>query len=225
MEAALLLVEAGADLDAADGLGLMPLHAAAQQGDTDMFDLLLDQGQDVNVVVSRPTRGGTMLFNSGAGMSAATGGTPLHLAAGCRHFGATQLLLEAGADVQAADSQGCVPLHAAAEQGDTSVLQLLLDHGADVCAATVRGRTALHLLPNGATQQRCGCWWLVVQTWRQGTARVMHPCTWQPSGGTRMPICFWLSRTPTLRCLQPQAQAPLLCTWLQSGATQQQHSA
>ncbi|ORB90339.1 ankyrin repeat domain-containing protein [Mycobacterium persicum] len=52
-------------------------------------------------------------------------------------------LLDAGADVNAIDEQGCTPLHFAAKGESDEVVRLLLDAGADVNARSNRGETPL----------------------------------------------------------------------------------
>ena len=60
------------------------------------------------------------------------------------HTETVQLLLDKGANANAADSYGRTALHGAAWGGHTEMVQLLLDKGANAKAATSDGRTALH---------------------------------------------------------------------------------
>ena len=55
-----------------------------------------------------------------------------------------RLLIDEGADVQAADNKGRTPLHQTSGEGHLEVARLLLDEGADVQAADINGRTPLH---------------------------------------------------------------------------------
>ena len=55
-----------------------------------------------------------------------------------------ELLLAAGADVDAKDEDGWTALHYAATRGHTAVVELLLAAGADVNAQSNAGGTALH---------------------------------------------------------------------------------
>ena len=71
--------------------------------------------------------------------------TPLHEACGQGHTATVQLLLEAGADVNARHRRGHTPLHWACEQRHPDVARLLLDAGADVNARDEAGRTPLDL--------------------------------------------------------------------------------
>ena len=56
---------------------------------------------------------------------------------------AVRVLLEAGANVEAADIDGWRPLHAASKRGDVAAATLLLDAGADVNALSNGGDSPL----------------------------------------------------------------------------------
>ena len=77
---------------------------------------------------------------------AADGFFPLGLACFFRQPEAARVLIEAGADVQAAarNPMRVTALHAAAAARDTATARLLLDRGADVDARQQVGYTALH---------------------------------------------------------------------------------
>jgi ankyrin repeat protein len=105
-----LLLERGADINAAFSSGETVLHAAAMTGKAEALALLLQQpGAPVHVLNS-------------------DGQTPLQTAA---HESAAcvQLLLEAGADVRVVTPKGCTVWHAAASNKLPDVMQLLLEHG------------------------------------------------------------------------------------------------
>ena len=74
------------------------------------------------------------------------GSTPLHCAVWKGHQKVVELLLAAGADVNAHnenDHWGTAPLHAAAHANQAGIAQLLIDHGADVNAKDREGRTPM----------------------------------------------------------------------------------
>ena len=95
-------------------------------------------------------------MRAGAAYGSTTAATPLHLAiCGLNDsslegaepkLATTRALLDAGAPVNVADSDGRQALHLAAQEGCVDLARLLLDRGADVAAtATARGLTAIHL--------------------------------------------------------------------------------
>jgi ankyrin repeat protein len=74
------------------------------------------------------------------------GSTPLHCATWKGHENVVQVLLQAGAEVNAInqnDHWGTTPLHAAAHANQAKIAQLLLDKGADPKAKDMEGRTPM----------------------------------------------------------------------------------
>ena len=71
------------------------------------------------------------------------GWTPLIKAAVHGHVEVVRLLLEAGANKDAAGLSGDTPLILASHWGDDAIVRLLLAAGADHAAADIRGETAL----------------------------------------------------------------------------------
>ena len=113
-----LLIEEGADVNAAQGDGMTALHWVAERGDVEIAKLLISAGANA--------KAGTRIG----------GYTPLHLAAKRAHRGIAALLLGAGGDADVLTSNtGATPLHlAASAAGGEEVVSLLIDHGADVNA-------------------------------------------------------------------------------------------
>ena len=105
-----------------------PLIDAARNGDVEAVRSLLSEGADVNVA-------------QGDGMTA------LHWAAELGHTAVADLLLSAGADVEANTRIGnYTPLHLASRSGNGPIARALLDAGADPQATTTNsGVTPLHL--------------------------------------------------------------------------------
>lgn len=119
-----LLLEHNATVDLATKNGWTPLSYAADAGHTCMVQLLVDH----NAAIGSRTRSGL---------------TPLH-AASRGHEGATQLLLERGADLNAVCNQGRTPLSYAAEGGHVAILKLLLGAFADPKVTDNSGRSPLY---------------------------------------------------------------------------------
>lgn len=69
--------------------------------------------------------------------------TPLHTAAHLGEIETVTMLLDHGADVNAAGYEGRTPLHTAARTGHAHIVTLLLAHGADSTLTDEKGRTAL----------------------------------------------------------------------------------
>ncbi len=101
-----------------------PLGVAAWNGHTDIVELLINEGANVN-------------------MHAGTGDTALHSAARNGNVEIVILLLDAGADVNDVNNPEWTPLHNAAQNGHKVVAELLIANGADVSARDWNGETPL----------------------------------------------------------------------------------
>ena len=162
VEVATLLLTHGADLEATDEQGELPLHKAAEAGRRGVLRVLLQHGARLDV--PRLSDGATplhlaaytgqgdvaaLLVAEGADLEARTpkGQSPLHFAAisGYTHdTNAVELLLPLGADIDAADHAGWTPLMLTILAYQPEMLLKLCELGADVAAADVAGNTALH---------------------------------------------------------------------------------
>ena len=160
-----LLLEARANVDAADFEGHLPLHLAAISGNLEVVRLLLDSGakmeagsEDVRSPLHLAAMNGTLqiarfLLDSGANKEATDllGRRPLHCAAEADdNWEVCRLLLDSRAEIQAVDDKGHQPLHLAARQGHLESVRLLLDHRADLEATTSDGLRPLHCAAVGA---------------------------------------------------------------------------
>ena len=147
------LLERGADVNEAQGDGMTALHWAADHGDAEMADLLIQAGANLDAV----TRLGgytplliaaeegridvlLALLEAGADPHARrdrSGTTALHFAAEVGSEEAIDALVRAGADVDVLEDEwGQTPLMFAASNNRTAALRSLLGHGADVSITT-----------------------------------------------------------------------------------------
>ena len=99
------------------------LHQAVETGYLQAADLLTQHGANVNQTVYS--------------------GAPLHAAVARRDTDMTELLVNAGADLETTDTRGWTPLFVAAACHRPEQIRILLEHGANVDARDWRGQTAL----------------------------------------------------------------------------------
>jgi len=124
-EAALELIEQGADVNVAQGDGTTPLHWAAYRLDAELVERLLERGANANTANRYGAR-------------------PLSEAAKGANVAIVSALLEAGAEVDAANGDGETALMVTGRTGSTEVAQRLIDAGAEVNAREAwRDQTAL----------------------------------------------------------------------------------
>ncbi|XP_013791334.1 26S proteasome non-ATPase regulatory subunit 10-like [Limulus polyphemus] len=153
-----ILVNAGADLDVQNDLGLTPLMCAVDTGSTEMASVLIDSGTDTNL---SDRNGQTALhyaayknlsdlvkslLQHGCNVNSPdiNGDSALHLASSKGNTNAVQALLSStGVDINAQNIKGNTPLHNAVESGFTTVVHMLLDANCDVTAETTNKKTAL----------------------------------------------------------------------------------
>ena len=124
LEVVHLLLEAGADENAASTDGATALMVAAFRGHLEVVRVLLEAGADKHAATH-------------------DGETALVVAAYQGHLEVVRLLLEAEADPNMATEDGLTALIAAAINGHLEVVRLLLEAGADKNAAKADGATAL----------------------------------------------------------------------------------
>ncbi len=127
-----LLIDASAQVNAADDYGVTPLWLASTAGSVSIVERLLRAGADPAITL--PT-GETAL------MTAARTGRP----------GVVRLLLEHGSPVNATETvRGQTALMWAAAEGHAEAAQVLIAHGADVHARSTGGYNALLLSARNA---------------------------------------------------------------------------
>ncbi|XP_050675784.1 ankyrin-3-like isoform X2 [Leptidea sinapis] len=102
------------------------LHYAAEQGHTDVVNLLINAGSKLDV-------------------TAGDGLTPLHAAVIKNHIGTVKLLLSAGSHVNYKTHEKMTALHFAASRGYLELVKILVSNGAHYEARDTNERTALYL--------------------------------------------------------------------------------
>ena len=95
-----------------NGCGYSALHAAARIGFINVIKLLLDNGANINI------------------QSLATGGTPLHTAAGTKNTDVARYLISRGAKTEILDASGFTPITHAVIQVNLDMVKVLVESGA-----------------------------------------------------------------------------------------------
>lgn len=108
--------------------GFTPLHLASFFGHESAARVLVEAGADVNCVAANESRV-----------------RPIHSAVAVRSTALVKLLLDSGADPNAAQMGGWTALHAAAKHEMPDAVRALLDHGADPAQPAEDGSTPLAL--------------------------------------------------------------------------------
>jgi ankyrin repeat protein len=152
------LLAAGVRVDTRDDLGETPLHWAAATGDRDILEIMLGALKLLPASMaagspatspparsSKKTRRPVGVPRAGVNVPTASGSTPLHLVCYQGSNAAVELLLEAGALIDAATVDGRTPLSVAVEYGHAGTAMLLIVEGADChCRDRRLQRTPLH---------------------------------------------------------------------------------
>ncbi len=132
LETAALLLDAGADVNAANDLGVTPLVLAIVNGNAAMVDTLLAARANANVA------------------ALSTGETPLMAAARTGHATIVRALLAHGADVNVAETaHGQTALMWAAARGHSAVVSTLIEVNADVKKRSNASRRLVYVGPRG----------------------------------------------------------------------------
>ena len=140
------IIDAGANVDAAQEDGCTALWLAAEAGHLGVVQMLCGAGANMGAVkvpgnvtaLYVAAQNGhvgivDVLLMNGANPNAAkqNGSTPLHIASQQGYVDVCRLLLRFGAKHSIRNGQGVIPLHLAAYQGNEKVVRLLLAAGAD----------------------------------------------------------------------------------------------
>jgi ankyrin repeat protein len=148
---ATILIERGANLNAANNRGGSALWLAAKNGREDFVELLARAGADVNkadnkgdapLSVAANTNIATMLIERGANVNATNtrGESKMWWVARKCSEDLVEALAQAGADVNLADNKGNSPLTVAT---NATIATMLIERGADVNAANNRGQSVV----------------------------------------------------------------------------------
>ena len=119
------LIAQGKDINARNIRGQTPLHLAAAKGNSDVVQLLLENGAEVDAVATD------------------SGCTSLHYAASLGHVELCELLVRYGADPDAQTARLETPLHLAVASGHSDVVALLLKYHARLDIRDTNGMTPL----------------------------------------------------------------------------------
>lgn len=119
-----VLVDRGANLRVPSGY-TFPIHCSAKYNSIDCLKLICEIDKESTDLRDKKY-----------------GGTPLHWS---KSKEATELLIEAGADVEAGNSEGETPLHIMTRRKRLDCLVSMLSHGADVNALGMQNETPLHM--------------------------------------------------------------------------------
>ena len=116
------LIKERVNVNSEDEWGDTPLYIASFLGYVELVEELIMNGADVNI------KGGARLEKEGLGLCE----TALHGAARRGHEEIAEMLINAGANVNAQDKNGCTPLYRACVYGHEEVVEMLLEKGAGV---------------------------------------------------------------------------------------------
>jgi ankyrin repeat protein len=155
MDMVKLLVEAGADINAAGSWP--PLCRAVDENNTTIAEYLIDHGADVNAYpldegwgalqettdVSNSIEMVKLLLARGADINS-KGYPVLNSAVYGKRKDLCEFLIQRGADVNAKDMWGNTSLYLAIRNDDSDIMNILIANGADIHAKDDKGQTALH---------------------------------------------------------------------------------
>ena len=156
---AVMLLDAGANLDATDRFESTPIELVSWRGFTDLVNLFLDrgcrlpgEGHAANTMLDNATSKGLdrlylKLLDNGVEVDtrADISGSWLHRAATGGSTVILEDLLRRGAEIGAVDGYGWTPLHHAAHWGKIDAIRFLLEKGADPEVRTRSGWSARNL--------------------------------------------------------------------------------
>jgi ankyrin repeat protein len=128
-------------------VGTTPLIRAAKAGDIPAMKLLIEHGANVNL----PTERGITPLMAAAGNGSAGLDTRGRYKTEEQAVEAVDLLVKAGADINARDRGGQTALHGAASWGWNNLVKSLVANKVDLAAKDTQGRTAADIARGSAT--------------------------------------------------------------------------
>ena len=155
-----VLIDAGADIETKNDEGRSPLHFASFSGELTTVNMLVKAGADVCATDAR--RDTCLIIAAYYGHTdtvrylvslpevdlthhGSRNHTALHCAVERKHADVVQVLIDAGADIETKNVQGCSPLHLASISGELTTVKMLVEAGADVRATDTGRDTCLTL--------------------------------------------------------------------------------
>jgi ankyrin repeat protein len=164
---AAMLITAGADVNAKNAKDWTPLHWAAWFVKVDYLELLLANEADANARTINQITPLQIIAVSSKGSKAEKE----------RCF---EMLINAGADVDAKGVDGRTPLHYAASYGNIHCLEVLLANGADVNARNNEQCKPLHIIvnsPKGSKAEKKRCVEMLINAGAEVDAKEQNGCT------------------------------------------------
>ena len=155
-----VLIDAGADIEAKDDMGRSPLLHACCKGNLGIVKMLVEGGASVRATDNESETCLTLAAHHGhtetvrylAGLpevdinhKVMNKHTALHRALLTRHSGVVQVLIDAGADIEATNHMGRSPLLVATEGVNAVYLKMLVEAGASVRATDNKRESCLTL--------------------------------------------------------------------------------
>jgi cytohesin len=149
VDAAMLLIKKGADVNSKDSVGGTPLRGVlnghVSKATVDVLSLLVDHGADLN---SKDYEGFTALHRIGLDSDKC-----YYEGFRYRNISAdmAELLLDYGVDIEARDDEGKTVLYWFFKRGQLAAAELFIKRGADVKASSDSGETMLHAISGNAS--------------------------------------------------------------------------
>jgi len=138
-QAAMALLDGGADPNVLDRKGQTPLHIAAQEGSLELVRKLVSKGADLNARTEKTKVPDAGYFRAPSGEQ-----TPLLLAAKFNQVDVMRVLIAAGADTKLKAQDGTTLFLAAAGSGHVEAAKYAYEFDKDVKAVDRLGFTAMH---------------------------------------------------------------------------------